>query len=230
MHRVFPPDCYGVPVRGTAVQFPVRRIFCVARNYAAHAREMGASAREDPFFFMKPACAMCAVTDQAVVPIAYPPRCENLQPEVELVVAIGEQGRDLDVHDAHRPILGYAVGLDMTRRDVQAKLKEKGHPWELAKAFDQSAPLSVITPVADCGHPQSGAITLSVNGAIRQRGDIEEMIWSVPELISTLSRWFVLMPGDLVFTGTPAGVGPVQRGDLLHAQAAGVAQLRVTIA
>jgi len=206
--------------------FPVRRIYCVGRNYAAHAREMGADPdREPPFFFMKPADAI--VADGATTP--YPPKTANLHHEIELVVAIGTGGRDIPVAGALDHVFGYAVGLDMTRRDLQNAAKKEGKPWDMGKGFDQSAPCSAIRTVADIGHPDKGAITVSVNGALRQTGDLSDLIWSVAETISYLSGLVELQPGDLIYTGTPEGVGPVVTGDVLTGAVEGVGTLTLTI-
>jgi fumarylpyruvate hydrolase len=202
-----------IPIAGGADAFPVRRIYCVGRNYAEHAKEMGASGREPPFFFAKPGDAVVPVPEGIAGRVAYPPRTANLHHEVELVVAIGRAGFCVRVDESRNHIFGYAVGVDLTRRDLQAELKKKGQPWEMAKAFDQSAPIGSIHRVASCGHPESGPISLSVNGVERQHGDLADMIWSVPEVIAELSTYVELRPGDLIFTGTPAGVGPLICGD-----------------
>lgn len=221
-----PPLAPTVEVAGSTARFPVHRIYCVGRNYAAHAREMGMDPeREPPFFFTKPADAV--VPNGAPVP--YPPRTANLHHEIELVVAIGEGGKDIPVANALAHVFGYAVGNDLTRRDLQAAARNDGRPWDVAKGFDHSAPLTSIRRVADVGHPESGAIWLEVNGETRQRADLAEMIWDVPEIIAELSTYFELRPGDLVFTGTPAGVGPVQRGDSLVGGIDGLDTLRTTI-
>jgi len=227
METVVPiPALPTVPVHGASAVFPVRRIYCIGRNYADHAREMGADPnRETPFFFGKP--------QDVVVPqggkVAYPPATSNLHHEVELVVALARGGRDIPEADALACIYGYAVGLDLTRRDLQAKAKDKGQPWDTAKGFDQSAPLSPITPVAACGHPDSGAIWLSVNGAERQRGSLSQMIWSVPEIIAHISKFVALAPGDLIFTGTPAGVGPIVAGDRVRCGIDGLGELEILL-
>jgi len=211
-----------VAVGGSADRFPVRRIFCVGRNYADHAREMGGDpTREPPFFFMKPADAVSA--DGEDVP--YPPGTANLHHEVELVAAIGAEGRDVPAGRALDLVWGYGVGNDLTRRDLQGAAKAKGQPWEVGKAFDRSAPISVLRPVAAVGHPARGAIRLSVNGTVRQQADLSDMTWSLPEIIAHLSALFTLMPGDLIFTGTPAGVGPLVRGDRVDAVIEGVGTL-----
>ncbi|HVE51048.1 MAG TPA: fumarylacetoacetate hydrolase family protein [Casimicrobiaceae bacterium] len=199
-------------VSGTTARFPVRRIFCVGRNYAEHAREMGHDPeREPPFFFMKPATAI--VNDGATLP--FPVGSRDVHHEIELVVALGTQARDVDVERALEHVWGYTVGLDMTRRDLQGEAKKLGRPWEMGKSFDASAPCGDLRPAAEIGHPSSGAIWLEVNGARRQSGDLSQQIWSVPEQIAHLSRLVTLLPGDLIFTGTPAGVGAVHPGDRL---------------
>ena len=215
-----------VPVAG-GDPFPVRRIYCVGRNYAAHAREMGADPdREPPFFFMKPADAI--VADGTAIP--YPPRTANLHHEIELVVAIGTGGRDIPVERALDHVYGYGVGLDMTRRDLQNAAKKEGKPWDMGKGFDQSAPCGTLRRAADIGHPDKGAVTLSVNGAPRQKGDLSDLTWSVSETISYLSGLVELQPGDLIYTGTPEGVGPVVAGDRLEGAVEGVGTIAVTIA
>jgi fumarylpyruvate hydrolase len=216
----------AIPVIGQQAQFPVRRIYCVGRNYAAHAREMGKDPdREPPFFFMKPA--------DAIVPgggaVKYPPGTADLHHEIELVVALHRGGSDIDPAAALEHVFGYAVGLDLTRRDLQAEAKKMGRPWDFGKSFDQSAPVTAIYPVATHGHHQSGAISLRVNGELRQQGDLTEMIWSVPETIAYLSQYYRLEPGDLIFTGTPAGVGAVGPGDKLVGRVEGLAELSVEI-
>jgi fumarylpyruvate hydrolase len=226
MRAVIPaPATPLVPVLGGDLGFPVRRIYCVGRNYAEHAREMGADPdREPPFFFGKPADAVMPGGD-----IAYPPATSNLHHEVELVVALSRGGRDIPVAEALACVYGYAVGIDLTRRDLQAKAKEMGQPWEMAKGFDQSAPMAPIHPAAVCGHLKAGGIWLCVNGLERQRGDLAQMIWSVPEVISHLSGFLTLAPGDLIFTGTPAGVGPIQRGDRVACGIEGLGGLEIRL-
>ena len=215
-----------VPVVGRDEVFPVRRIYCVGRNYAEHAREMGGNPeREPPFFFMKPADAILTGAS-----MDYPSKTADLQHEIELVVALAGGGRDIPASAAEDCVFGYAVGLDMTRRDIQAELKAKGRSWEMGKAFDQSAPISAIAPASRSGHPQRGAITLHVNGIERQRGDLSDMIWPVAEIIAKLSGYVKLQPGDLIFTGTPAGVGKVERGDRLAGAVEGVGVLSVMVA
>lgn len=221
----------AVPVAGSSDQFPVHRIYCVGRNYAAHAREMGGNPeREPPFFFCKPADAIVPVLADKNTVLGYPPETVNYHHEIELVVAIGRGGSNIAEKHARDHVWGYAIGLDMTRRDLQAALRDKGQPWELAKAFDQSAPIAPLYPVSRIGHPMAGGIWLKVNGEVRQQGRIEQMIWSVAETISYLSRYFALLPGDLIFTGTPAGVGPVVRGDALLGGIDGLGEIAVHIA
>jgi fumarylpyruvate hydrolase len=221
-----PPMAPTIEVAGSDARFPVHRIYCVGRNYAAHAREMGMDPeREPPFFFSKPADAV--VPNGAAVP--YPPRTANLHHEIELVIAIGEGGRDIPVENALAHVFGYAVGNDLTRRDLQFAAREKGQPWDVSKGFDHSAPISAIRRVADAGHPERGAIWIEVNGERRQSADLSEMIWTVPEIITELSALFELRPGDLIFTGTPAGVGPVVPGDSLVGGIDGLETLRTTI-
>jgi fumarylpyruvate hydrolase len=205
--------------------FAVRRVYCVGRNYAEHIREMGNDERDPPFFFGKPADAV--VVGGAAVP--YPPQTSDFHHEIELVVAIGKDGSNIAVADALDHIYGYAAGLDMTRRDLQAVAKKAGRPWEMAKAFDHSAPIGTIEPVSAIGHPEKGAITLSVNGQERQRGDLADQIWTVAEAIAELSRFVTLRAGDLLMTGTPAGVGAVVRGDVLEGAIEGVGTVRTTI-
>lgn len=216
------PPRTALPIVGSEDLFPVRRVYCVGRNYAAHAREMGADPdREAPFFFMKPADALQIVgAEPARHP--YPPRTENYHFEVEMVAALGRGGRDIPVEEALDHVYGYAVGLDMTRRDLQDDAKGLRRPWDLGKAADASGPIGPLHPVSAIGHPERGAITLSVDGAVRQSGDLSEMIWSVAEQIAYLSNYFELAPGDLIFTGTPSGVGPVRRGERMEAAVAGL--------
>ena len=218
-----------VPIAGSNSMFPVRRIYCVGRNYAEHVKEMGFDAREMPFFFCKPADAVVPVAPGTVGKIAYPPRTENFHHEIELVVAIGKSGSSIPVGEAINYVFGYAVGLDMTRRDLQFALRDKGRPWELGKAFDQSAPIAPIHALGETGALEVGAIWLKVNGQDRQKSDLSKLIWSVPEVISNLSEYFTLAPGDLIFTGTPEGVGKVQKGAVLVGGIAGLGELSVEI-
>jgi fumarylpyruvate hydrolase len=221
-----PPAPVAVPVAGGGL-FPVRRVYCVGRNYAAHVREMGGDpTREEPSFFTKPADAL--VTGGADMP--YPPATQDVHHEMELVVAIGRGGADIPAEAATAHIFGYAAGLDMTRRDMQARLRKEGKTWDMAKGFDHSGPIGPIAPASRIGHPAAGRIELSVNGAVRQSSDLSQMVLSVPEIIAHLSRLIRLAPGDLIFTGTPEGVGPVHRGDLLEGRIEGVGEVRTRIA
>jgi fumarylpyruvate hydrolase len=220
------PETPSIPVIGQKGRFPVRRIYCVGRNYAAHAREMGKDPeKEPPFFFLKPA--------DAIVPeggnVHYPPGTQNLHHEIELVVALHRGGSNIPAARALDHVYGYAVGLDMTRRDLQMQARDMGRPWDFGKAFDESAPITAIYPVSSHGHHSAGAITLKVNGELKQSGDLKDMIWNVPDTIAFLSNYYTLKPGDLIFTGTPAGVGAVKQGDVLVGAVDGLAELKVTI-
>ena len=216
----------SLAVRGSAARYPVRRIYCIGRNYLAHIREMGeADERDPPIFFQKPGDALV----EQGQPLPYPAATADYQYEAELVVAIGRAGQDIAVEDANAHIYGYAVGLDMTRRDIQRAAAKAGHPWENGKSFDHSAPCGEIVPAAQCGHPSKGALTLSVNGQPRQKADLSQLIWSVPEIVANLSRLYRLMPGDLIYSGTPDGVGPVVPGDEIVASVEGVGELRVRV-
>jgi len=228
MKYVFPvPTVPAVPIVGSESSFPVRRIYCVGRNYAEHAREMGFDPdREAPFFFAKPADAV--VASGATIPYAL--ATQNLHHEIELVVAIGKEGVDITQQAALDHVYGYAVGLDMTRRDLQLAARDKGRPWDVGKGFDQSAPIGAIRRAAEIGHLTSGTIQLSVNGQVKQNSDLKLLLWSVKELVAELSRLFVLQPGDLIFTGTPAGVGPVKPGDELRGSIEGVGEISLSIA
>lgn len=221
-----PPPQPFLPVKGTDARFPVHRIYCVGQNYADHAIEMGGDpTRNPPFFFQKN-------PDNLVIEggdFPYPPKTEDVHHEIELVVALKAGGTDIALEKALDHVYGYAVGIDMTRRDLQAVAKKAGRPWEVAKAFEHSAPCSAIVPVSEIGHPQNAAISLSINGETRQSGDLNQMIWKVAETIAYLSSLFELRPGDLIFTGTPAGVGPVKRGDRLEGKVDGVGELSVTV-
>jgi fumarylpyruvate hydrolase len=230
MASVFELRVPGVFVAGSADVFPVRRIYCVGRNYADHAKEMGGTGREAPFFFAKPADAVVPVAAGDEGRIAYPPRTANFHHEVELVVAIGRAGAAVTVAQASELVFGYAVGVDLTRRDLQAEFKKKAQPWEMAKGFDRSAPIGPIVPKGDCGPMAAGEIALSVNGAERQHGDLSGMIWSVPEIIAELSSYVELRAGDLIYTGTPAGVGPLLPGDRVSARIRGLGELKLAIA
>lgn len=214
-----------LPVRGSADRFPVRRIYCIGRNYAAHAREMGADERDPPFFFLKPADAV--VQNGATVP--YPPATKDFHYEGELVAAIGKGGADIPVEQANDHIFGYAVGIDLTRRDLQMEARNKGRPWDMGKGFDMSAPCSEIVPASRIGHPTKGEVSLKVNGEYRQKGDIADLIWTIPESIACLSGLMRLEPGDLLFTGTPEGVGAVGKGDEILVHVDGVCDLTIRI-
>ncbi len=205
-----------VPVIGSTDLFPVHRIYCVGRNYEDHAKEMGFSGREAPFFFAKPADAVLAVPEDKTIELPYPSQTANLHHEMELVVAIGKGGRDIAAADAASHIWGYAAGLDMTRRDLQADAKKQGRPWDTAKGFDLSAPLTPIRPAVKSGIVTSGRIWLKVNGQMRQDSDIGKLIWNIDETIEHLSKYFELQPGDLIFTGTPEGVAAVNPGDVME--------------
>lgn len=227
-HWVLPPPAVpALPVAGTDAVFPVHRIYCVGRNYREHVREMGGDpGREPPVFFSKPS--------DAVVPpgrdVPYPGRTSSLHHEIELVVAIGGEGRDVDAVAALDLIYGYAVGNDLTRRDLQAEARRRGAPWDTAKGFDASAPVTAIRPASEIGHVSHGRIWLEVNGVLRQQADVDQMIWSVPEILAQLSGYYVLRPGDLVFTGTPAGVGALVAGDRVRGGVDGVGVLEHGIA
>lgn len=215
-----------LPVAGSDETYPVRRIWCVGRNYAAHAREMGSDPdREPPFFFQKPTDAI--VQDGEA--ITYPPGTANLHHEIELVVAIGKAGFKIPVADALDHVFGYAVGLDMTRRDLQNAAKDTGRPWEMGKSFDQSAPCSAIQPASAIGHPDHGKIWIKVNGETRQESDISHLIWNVSETIAHLSELVELQPGDLIYTGTPEGVGPVVAGEVMEGHVDGVGDLTTPV-
>jgi fumarylpyruvate hydrolase len=221
-----PPAVPSVAVYGTDARFAVHRIYCVGRNYAAHAREMGQDPeREPPFFFMKPADALVANHQE----IPFPTCTSNLHHEIELVVALGRGGKDVSTDDALELVFGYAVGNDLTRRDLQAEARDKGRPWETGKAFDRSAVISAIHPATRTGHPRSGRIWLNVNGEPRQQGNLADLIWSVPEIIAELSRLFELTCGDLIYTGTPAGVAALKRGDQLEGGVDGIDTLHTRV-
>lgn len=217
-----------VPVRGGG-EFPVRRVYCVGRNYAEHAVEMGFTGREPPFFFLKPADAVVVVGEGETGVIDYPSLTKNLHHEIELVVAIGRGGRNIKAAEASAHIFGYAVGLDMTRRDLQNDMKKQGRPWCIGKAFDQSAPIGPIVPIGQTGELTRGAITLGVGGVVRQKGDLSELIWNVAETIEHLSTAWLLQPGDLIYSGTPAGVAAVVSGDVMEGSIEGVGTLRVAV-
>jgi len=217
----------SLAVAGSDLRFPVGRIFCVGRNYAEHAREMGHDPdREPPFFFMK--------APSSIVPndstVDYPVGTKDVHHEIEMVVAIGKGGKNIAAENALDHVWGYGVGLDMTRRDIQGEAKKMGRPWEMGKSFDQSAPCSALRPVSEIGHPAKGAIWVKVNGQVKQQGDLSQQIWSVPEQIAYLSSLVTLQAGDLIFSGTPSGVGPVTKGDKLEGHVDGVGQLTITYA
>jgi fumarylpyruvate hydrolase len=221
-----PAPVPALPIRGTDKLFPVHRIYCVGRNYAEHAKEMGHDPnREPPFFFQK--------NPDSLIPgggdFPYPAKSADVHHEFEMVVALGRGGSDIAVDRALDCVYGYAVGFDMTRRDLQAEAKKLGRPWEVGKAFESAAPCSEIVPAAAIGHPAKGAVWLKVNGELRQQGDLAQLIWGVPEMISYLSGLFALQPGDLIFSGTPAGVGPVKRGDLLQGGVDGIGEISIRV-
>jgi fumarylpyruvate hydrolase len=228
-YAVAAPAVQTLTVAGRDERYPVNRIFCVGRNYAAHAREMGKDPdRDPPFYFMKPAQAIVDAAQAVTIP--YPPKTNNFHHEIELVVAIGRGGADIDVAKALDHVYGYAVGLDMTRRDLQLDARDKGRPWEFGKSFATSAPIGVIHRAEDIGHPGDAAITLTVNGEPRQSSDISKLLWSVAESIAVLSQYETLEPGDLIMTGTPEGVNSVVRGDVLRGAIQGLGEITVTVA
>jgi fumarylpyruvate hydrolase len=219
------PEVVTVPIEGHAERFPVRRIYCIGRNYAAHAIEMGHDPdREPPFFFQKnPDNVDCSGA------FPYPEQTSDVHHEIELVVALAKGGKNIPVDTALECVWGYAVGIDMTRRDLQGEAKKMGRPWEVGKAFENSAPMGPIVPATKTGHPTEGVITLKVNGVLRQEGNLNQLIWKIPEMISYLSDYFELKPGDIIMTGTPAGVGPVVRGDVMEGHIDGVGSLTVAV-
>lgn len=218
---IAPPRQIVLAVDGTDKVYPVRRIHCVGRNYAEHIREMGNDAREPPFFFQKPTDSILSNGED----FPYPPLSSNVHHEIELVVAIGKSGANIEQSDALNYVYGYGVGIDMTRRDLQADQKELRRPWEIGKAFDHSTPCSALKPVSDIGHPDTGRIWLAINGDVKQEGDLAQQIWNVSESIWHLSQSVALEPGDLIMTGTPSGVGPLQRGDHITGGAEGIGEL-----
>jgi fumarylpyruvate hydrolase len=223
------PPRIALPIAGSSDLFPVRRVYCVGRNYAAHAREMGADPdREPPFFFMKPADALQIVGSEPVKHI-YPPKTRNYHFEIEMVAALAGGGSDIPVESALNHVYGYAVGLDMTRRDLQDEAKKMSRPWDTGKAADGSGPIGALHPASLIGHPARGAITLTVDGETRQKGDLADMIWSVAEQVAYLSGYFELQPGDLIFTGTPSGVGPVERGQRMVGAVEGLGQIALDV-
>ncbi len=221
------PKTPSLAVEGQSARFPLRRVYCVGRNYSEHAREMGHDPdREPPFFFSKPADAVVPASGS----VPYPTLTEDLHYEVELVVSIAQGGKNIAVADALSHVWGYTVGVDLTRRDLQAQAKKMGRPWDFAKGFDASAPASPLLPVSQTGHPATGKIWLDVNGEQRQRGDLSDQIWQVADVISYLSQAVELQPGDLIYTGTPAGVGAVQRGDVITGGIEGLSDFSFTLA
>ncbi len=230
MSFVFPPPAtVSVPVVGRAERFPVARVYCVGRNYEEHAKEMGFTGREPPFFFLKPADALVVVDAGTTGAIPYPRQTSNFHHEIELVVAIGTGGRNIRAADAHKHIFGYAVGLDMTRRDLQGEMKKQGRPWEIGKAFDHSAPIGPITPAAQAGAIEKAALWLQVNGKDRQRSDVSKLIWNIAETIEHLSAAWDLQPGDLIYTGTPEGVAAVVAGDTMVGHVEGLTPITVNV-
>ena len=224
-----PAPVVSVPVVGSAARFPVHRIYCVGRNYEDHAKEMGFTGREPPFFFMKPADAVLVVNADETARLPYPSLTKSLHHEIELVVAIGTGGKNIQAADAHQHIFGYAVGLDMTRRDLQNEMKKQGRPWCIGKGFDASAPIGPITPAAAAGDIAQAEIFLQVNGQDRQRSQVAKLIWSIAEVIEHLSAAWALQPGDLIYTGTPEGVGAVVAGDTLHGGVTGLSAITLTV-
>ena len=223
---IAPPSLPSLPVRGTSARFPIRRIYCVGRNYAAHAIEMGHDPnKEPPFFFQKNPDNILLSGE----PFPYPSKTSDLHFEIELVVALGKGGAEIPADRALDHVYGYAVGLDMTRRDLQSEAKDLRRPWELGKAFEFSAPCSEIVPASEIGHPDTGAIWLDVNGERKQTGDLNQLIWKVPEMISYLSSLFTLAPGDIIMSGTPSGVGAVKKGDVMHGFVEGVGELHTPV-
>ena len=230
MSYVFPPaPTPSVPVVGTEAQFPVHRIYCVGRNYEEHAKEMGFTGREPPFFFMKPADAIVVAPPGATTPLPYPSLTTNLHHEIELVVAIGKGGKNIAAADALSHIYGYAVGLDMTRRDLQNDMKKQGRPWSIGKGFDHSAPIGPITPAAQAGNVGKAGIWLQVNGVDRQRSNVAQLILNIAETIEHLSAAWELQPGDLIYTGTPEGVSAVVTGDVLEGGVDGLGSIRLKL-
>ena len=219
-----------LPIAGSSEMFPVRRIYCIGRNYAAHAREMGSDpTREPPFFFQKPSDAIQYVAPGTTADHPYPTLTKNYHYEIELVAALYKGGRDVSIEQALALVYGYAIGLDMTRRDLQRAMGDEKKPWEIGKSFDRSAPIGPIHPVAQVGHFTKGAISLKVNGAVKQSADLNQMIWSVAEQISKLSQAFELFPGDIIFSGTPENIGPVMPGDVMQGSIAGLPTLDVRV-
>jgi fumarylpyruvate hydrolase len=229
MKYAFELPVAAVPIVGSEQSYPVRRIYCVGRNYAEHAQEMGFTGREPPFFFAKPADSIVYAAPGETATIPYPSQTANLHYEIELVVAIGKQGVNIAAEDAAQYIFGYAVGIDMTRRDLQLDLRKAGRPWELGKAYDQSAPIGPILPAAQAADMTATRIWIDVNGEMRQDSDTSKLIWNVNETIAHLSRYFELFPGDLIYSGTPAGVGAVVAGDVMTGGVEGLGEIRVKV-
>lgn len=222
---ISPPPVVTLPIEGSDAVFPVRRVYCIGRNYAAHAIEMGHDPnREPPFFFQKNPNNL--ITGDS---FPYPPQTRDVHHEIEMIVALKSGGKNIPIDKALDHVWGYGVGLDMTRRDLQGQAKEMGRPWEIGKAFEDSAPVSPLRPVSDVGHPADGLVQLKVNGTPKQTGDLNQMIWKVPEMISYLSDFFELAAGDVIMTGTPSGVGPIVRGDVMECHVAGVGDLTVKV-
>jgi fumarylpyruvate hydrolase len=226
---ITPPAVVSVPVVGTTDRFPVARVYCVGRNYEEHAKEMGFTGREPPFFFIKPTDALVVVNADETGSIPYPSLTKNLHHEIELVVAIGTGGKNIKAADAHKHVYGYAVGLDMTRRDLQGEMKKQGRPWEIGKSYDHSAPIGPITPVAQAGDAENAEIYIQVNGKDRQRSTVSKLIWNVGEVIEHLSAAWELRPGDLIYTGTPEGVAAVVPGDTMVGGVAGLPTLTIKV-
>ena len=223
------PEIISVPVVGRSERFPVQRIYCVGRNYVEHAKEMGFTGREPPFFFIKPANTVVLALPGQTADLPYPSLTKDYQHEIELVVAIGKGGKNIKAADAHKHIYGYAVGLDMTRRDLQGEMKKQGRPWCIGKAFDHSSPIGPITPVEQAGDVNKAAIWLQVNGQDRQRSDLTKLIWSVAETIEHLTTAWELQPGDLIYSGTPEGVKAVVKGDVLVGHVDGLSDIRLKV-
>ena len=228
-HVVATPPLFEIPVSGSSQTFPVRRVYCVGRNYVEHAKEMGFTGREPPFFFMKPADAVVYVPDGATGEIPYPPGTANLHHEIELVAAIGTGGANIPAASALSHVFGYAIGLDMTRRDLQNEAKKQGRPWEIGKSYDHSSPIGPIHPAAEAGDVASAPISLEVNGQVRQSSVVTKLIWNIAETIEHLSRYWTLAPGDLIYTGTPEGVAAVKSGDLMVGRIGGLGELKIRV-
>ena len=226
---ITPPAAVSVPVAGTADRFPVNRVYCVGRNYEEHAKEMGFTGREPPFFFIKPTDALVVVNANETGSIPYPSLTKNLHHEIELVVAIGIGGKNIKAADAHKHVYGYAVGLDMTRRDLQGEMKKQGRPWEIGKSYDHSAPIGPITPAAQAGDIEKAELFLQVDGKDRQRSNVSKLIWNIGEIIEHLSAAWELKPGDLIYTGTPEGVAAVVSGQTMACGVAGLVPLNVKV-